>query len=96
MGRDEALTILRAHKQEWVTRYGLTKLGIFGSVARDQAGEKSDVDVVIKMSTPDIFHLVALREDLIAALGADVDLVQDHDHLRPFFKSRLERDAIYV
>ena len=65
-------------------------------LSQGKAGANSDVDVVIKMAVPDIFRLVSLREELVKALGAEVDLVQDHDHLRPFFKQRLQRDAIYV
>ncbi len=96
MRREAALRELSAHKEEWFGKYGLTKLGIFGSVARDEAQATSDVDVVIKMVRPDIFLLVALRTELMDALGAEVDLVTDHEHLRPLFKQRLSREAIYV
>ena len=94
--RGDVLKILAAHKDEWFSKYGLTKLGVFGSIARDEAQSTSDVDVVIQMSRLDTFLLVALREEMVDALGADVDLVTDHDYLRPFFKQRLSREAIYV
>ena len=53
MRRDAALKVLREHKQELEERYGITRLGIFGSVARDEAAGGSDVDVVVEM-TPDL------------------------------------------
>lgn len=96
MNRELALDILSSRKAEWTAKYGLTKLGIFGSVARGQAQPSSDVDVIIGTSNPDAYLLVALREELIEALGADVDLVTDHEYLRPFFKARLAAEAVYV
>jgi len=44
MRRDKVLNILMKHKQELRDRYGVTRLGIFGSVARDEAAESSDVE----------------------------------------------------
>lgn len=42
--RDEVLAVLRHHKAELAERYGVISLGVFGSVARDEAKEYSDVD----------------------------------------------------
>ena len=53
MRRDAALKVLREHKQGLEERYGITRLGIFGSVARDEAAGRSDVDVVVEMA-PDL------------------------------------------
>jgi predicted nucleotidyltransferase len=44
MKREQALKLLREHKQELEEQYVITELGIFGSVARDEADERSDVD----------------------------------------------------
>jgi predicted nucleotidyltransferase len=96
MNRDDVLRTLSEHKPQWVARYGLTKLGVFGSVARNEALPGSDVDVVIQTPVTDIFQLVALREEMVSLLGADVDLVTDHAHLRAYFKDRLQREAVYV
>ena len=46
MKRDEALRILAAHRDEFVTM-GVRELAIFGSVARDEAGDGSDIDVIV-------------------------------------------------
>ena len=45
-------------KSVFKTRYGVINLGIFGSVARDEAVEVSDVDVVVEMQAPDLFFMV--------------------------------------
>ena len=57
MGREAALKVLREHKQELEERYGVTWLGIFSSVARDEAAGESDVDVVFEVA-PDLFGRV--------------------------------------
>lgn len=62
--RDRALQILREHKADFAEHYGVTKLGIFGSVARGESTEESDVDVVVEMSKPDLYYLVHIREEL--------------------------------
>ncbi len=44
MNRDEVLNMLRAHKPTLAARFGVTELALFGSFARDQATDRSDVD----------------------------------------------------
>ena len=51
MRRDEALRLLAAHREE-IARFGVKSLAIFGSVARDEAGPDSDVDVLVEFSVP--------------------------------------------
>jgi len=70
-------------------------LGIFGSVARDQATEASDVDIVVEMP-PDLFQMVHMKEDLEELLGIPVDLIRLHKHMNTFLKNRIEAEAIYV
>lgn len=65
MRRETALKILREHKTDLVGRYGITKLGMFGSVARDEAVDGSDVDVVVEMA-PDMLARASLKEELEA------------------------------
>ncbi len=62
--RADVLRILSLHRDGLATRYGVTKLGIFGSVARDEATEASDVDVVVEMRKPDLFSWYILRKNL--------------------------------
>ena len=69
------LNTLRAHKSDLSMRYHLTGLGIFGSTARNEALQSSDIDVVIRTSIPDPFQLVNLKEELETLLKSEVDLV---------------------
>ena len=55
MQRDEALALLREHKDEIVTRYHVKHLALFGSMARNEAREESDVDLLVDFEGPAMF-----------------------------------------
>jgi len=94
--RDEALEILRRFKGELSERYGITALGIFGSVARGQQQSASDVDVVVKMREPNLFVLVHVKEELEEALHEHVDIVHYRERMNTFLKHRIDQEAVYV
>ena len=80
MRRDEALRIIRAHEAE-LRAMGVESIELFGSVARDEAGPESDVDVLVRFSETDrpkglaFFRLYAdLSEELSQLLGRQVDV----------------------
>ena len=95
MEREQVLYTLTIQKRVLAQKYGVTQLGIFGSVARGQATEDSDVDVVVEMP-PDLFQMVHLKEELEALLGVSVDLIRLHKNLNTYLKSRIDREAIFV
>jgi len=95
MRRDKALKILSEHKDELRARYGVTRLGIFGSVARDEAVEYSDVDVVVDMA-PNLFAKVSLKADLELFLGTRIDLVRYWRRMNHYLKKRIDKEAHYV
>ena len=68
---------------------------LFGSVARGDHREDSDVDLFVVMPAKFYNYILAAQylEDL---LGCKVDLVQDHSSLRPFFREQIERDGIDI
>jgi uncharacterized protein len=76
--------------------YGVTKLGIFGSIARNEANETSDVDVVVEMKKPDLFYIVHIKEELGEALHCPVDIIHYRKRMNTFLKKRINNDAIYV
>ncbi len=97
MLRDEILEKLRADRPT-LDEYGVTVIGIFGSVARGEEGPESDVDLVVdfaKDSTPGLFKLVGLKLHLEKLLGAPVDLVTPGSPNRRIDEA-LKRDAIYA
>lgn len=95
MGRDEIVGVLRAQREE-LARLGVRAMRLFGSVARGEAGPRSDVDILVDFggaTTFDQYMDVKLfLEDL---LQMQVDLVTERG-LRPRVRPHVEQDAIRV
>lgn len=77
-------------------RFGITKLGIFGSVARNENTEGSDIDIVVEVAEPSLSLMYELRQTLKRLLGCEVDIVRFRNTLRPSLKSNIQNDVIYV
>ena len=96
MRRDKALQILEAHRQELRERFGVKSLRLFGSVARDEASEQSDVDVLVDFDeTPSLFGFLRLQGYLRDLLGTKVDLVTESG-LKERARQYVEKDAVNV
>ena len=95
MRREVVLATLRNHKSELAAKYGVVRIGVFGSIARDEATEQSDVDIVVEMP-PDAYQMVHVKDELEALLVCPVDLIRYHKHLSPLLRARIDRDAIFV
>ncbi len=94
--RDAILQILREHQPALTERYGVQSLAIFGSVARDEATEASDVDLLVEFSRPvGLFDLFALQDELEAILGRPVD-VGTQASLKPRVRERVLEEVVYV
>ncbi|MBR1932783.1 MAG: nucleotidyltransferase domain-containing protein [Prevotella sp.] len=87
---------LSTFKRMFGEKFGILRLGIFGSVARRENTPESDIDIVVEIEKPSLSGMYELRESLKALLGCEVDLVRYRNSLRPSFKSNIQRDAIYV
>ena len=77
MKRDKAISLLKQHEREF-REAGVGALFLFGSVARDQAGDASDIDLFFDLQRPrgfTLFDLVGLQERMQEVLGAKVDLM---------------------
>lgn len=94
--REEVLKVLAGQKDKFANNYGVTRLGVFGSVAREEAGETSDVDVVVEMKKPDLFYMVHIKEELEDALQCRVDIVHYRERMNEFLRNLINREAIYV
>jgi len=90
------LDLLRKNKRVYKKEYGITRMGIFGSVARGEQTEDSDVDIYFEADEISLFRMGGLMYDLQELLGVHVDLVHNTKNLNPHFKQRIEKDIIYV
>ena len=94
--KNRILSILKEHTPILFEKYGITRIGIFGSVARDDASIESDVDIVYEMRRPNLFTVVHLQKELENILQCSVDLVRYRKRMNPLLKKRIEKDSIYV
>ncbi len=94
--RDTYLRKLRKFASEHGAEYGISRIGIFGSVARGDNTSQSDVDVYYEGVPLGLKSLTGLPLALENYLGATVDVVRDHKGLDPAFRDRILKDVIYV
>lgn len=94
--KDEIIAILRNFKEELGEKYGIEKLGIFGSVARGEQKEDSDIDICVQLQNPDYFTRMEIKDSLEKRFSAKVDVVSLTAIMRSLFRSHIERDAIYI
>jgi len=73
--RDRAIQLLRENQGYLRDEFGVSRIGLFGSVARDQSKDLSDVDVVVEFSRPIGFRFMDLADYLEDLLGRKVDLL---------------------
>jgi hypothetical protein len=94
--RDEALAILARHRAELEREFEVASLALFGSVARDEAGPDSDVDVLVEFrETPGLSEYMRLKWWLEERLGRRVDLVMK-GALKDWARPVVEAEAIRV
>jgi len=97
MNKHEAISILRRHESDLRAR-GIIHAALFGSVARGEAGPRSDVDIIIELAPDaslDIFAYVELKDFIAGLFSGSVDVV-NKDALKPFVRPAATADSIYA
>ena len=94
--KTEYLELLRLYKQQMAERYGIIRLGIFGSVSRNEQKEDSDLDVCVEVKEPDGFILLNIKYELEDLLKCKIDIVRLRDNMNALLKRNIDRDGIYV
>ncbi|MBO8182558.1 MAG: nucleotidyltransferase family protein [Archaeoglobus sp.] len=73
---EEIVKVIEKHKDELKEKYGVKKIGIFGSFVRGEAKEDSDVDILVEFEKPiGFFKFLELEDYLGSLIGRKVDLV---------------------
>ena len=94
--QEQLQALLKAFKEQQADKYHLLALGYFGSYARNEATEDSDVDIVFESDAPNLFSASSMRLDLEELLGRPVGVVQLEGLSNARFKARVEKEAVYV
>jgi uncharacterized protein len=96
MKRDEAISRLRQHEAD-LKRLGVEHLYMFGSTARGEAGEDSDVDLFFdhEKGKLGLFELMDVKERAASILGHKADIMT-RDSLHPCLRKGIEESAVLV
>lgn len=92
----EYLKLLAVYMQIHASVYHIKRMGIFGSVARGEQTEKSDIDICFEGEAPDLFTLVHIKYELEALLGRPVDLVRIRERMDKVLKQTIQKEVLYV
>ncbi|MBR6606470.1 MAG: nucleotidyltransferase domain-containing protein [Prevotella sp.] len=92
----EYLQLLREYKTQKAVQYGISRIGIFGSVARGEQTEKSDVDICVDLKNPSLFILVHIKEDLQRLFGKTVDIIRIRPEMDDLMKRDIMTEGLYV
>lgn len=98
MTKSDILYYLTQHKEEFFQKFGLVKLGLFGSFGRGEGREDSDIDILIELDK-DVDNVYrkkqALKHELESYFHRKVDIAREK-YLKPLAKKSIMNDVIYV
>ena len=96
MGKDECIRMLKTYMNILKDKYGITSMSLFGSTARNEQTDNSDIDLFVDTKTPNPFLLMDAKEFLENATGSSVDIVRNHQNLNPRLRKRILKDGIFI
>ncbi|MEI6828066.1 MAG: nucleotidyltransferase family protein [Desulfuromonadales bacterium] len=97
MTKEEILAYLISNKQVLAQQYGVITIGLFGSYARNEAREDSDLDIAIEMAPEkkSLRNFLGLKRTLENHFGKTVDLGIEST-LKPLVRERVKKEILYV
>jgi len=95
LDREETIQKLKTTRQYLSEHYGVTSMLLFGSLARNEQKEGSDVDVCVEMK-PNLFKQAGVKVHLQELLGCDVDVVRMRERMNQLFKNQIQKYGIRV
>lgn len=94
--RETIIQYLSDHKPEFNKKFGVTKIGLFGSYARGHNRRDSDIDIVVELEKPDLLALAGIKQKIEEDLEVEVDIVRYRERMNRTLKKRIEQDAVYA
>ena len=93
--KDQILTLLKAKKPELEKKYHLSELGLFGSYARGDNHEKSDIDIAVEINGAMGLDFIEMADEIESLFGIKTDVVPKRS-INPGYLPFVEKDIIYV
>ncbi len=94
--KQEYIRLLSNFKNQRGLAYGITRIGIFGSVARGEQTEKSDVDIYYEGEPLSLFKIMALKNELEDRLYCPVTIVRLRENMNQVLKKRIQTEGVYA
>jgi len=94
--KEQYIRLLSEFRKSRGSVYGISRIGIFGSVARGEHKEGSDVDIYYEGEPLSLFRLAALKDELETTLESPVDIVRIRKSMNQLLERRIKRDGLYV
>ncbi len=95
MEADQIIEFLKAHKEEFIRRFTVERIGLFGSFLHGKQTETSDIDILVVLQHPTFDHYMDLKFQLEDSLNRSVDLIIE-DSIKSRVKARVLRDVVYA
>lgn len=98
MQKQDILNYLKSNQDYYYNQFGIKFIGLFGSFARDEANDNSDIDILYKIEKDkklSMFKYLKLTKQLEDFFHKKIDLVRD-ETLKPQIKSYIQKDISYV
>lgn len=92
---DKILETLRNYKPVLQKKYPVSALGVFGSYARGEATDKSDIDIAVDLNGPMGLNFIAMADEIEALFGIKVHVVPKRS-IKPTYLQYIEKDIVYV
>lgn len=96
MGKDECIKLLKKYMTILKDKYGITSLSLFGSTARGEQTDISDIDLFVETQTANPFLLQDAKEFLEKEMGTSVDIIRNHENLNPRLRKRILKDSTTI
>lgn len=96
MNKQGIIDSIKAEKAYLEERFGVEEIALFGSYARGEENEHSDLDILVKLKAKTLNNYFSLLDYLEAKFQKKIDLVTKHNNLSTRFLHLINKDIIYV
>ena len=94
--RNTIISLLRAEKSYLTKEFGVVKIGLFGSFAKDQPDRNSDIDLIVELREPRFNYLAGLQIYLEKKFNRKIEIVRRGNKINNRFVQTVEKDTIYA
>jgi len=96
LSKEDIIKFLSENATLLKDRFGVTNIALFGSFARGEETEESDIDFLVEMNEPTFSKLAGLKNFLEEIYKREINVVRKHSRLKPRFLKIISKDLIRV